>query len=189
MYLVSGGSGKSTLARMLYNDMLGGFDATAFVDLGLHSVNDPGQLGASSNQGTVDSVLSMLRQFQAETTAGMWQQLPFMDRAGLRRVVSEVAEHSKLLLVLDDVCTEDQLDYLLPNMLVPGSRLVFTSRVPGFPGSSVFQVSATTIVQVTLRHALCGTSRQRLSTRPRGPLSLLPPSPVASLHGAWIVRA
>lgn len=124
-----GGLGKTTMAKLLFNRLSPSFTHRAFIELNAsdgptearkHLVNALEQLGASN-----------IRREAAATV--------------LRTSLQDFVRDRAVFLVLDNVWTADQLDYLLPDQIGAGSRVIVTSRISSMPSSRAWQVSSTCI--------------------------------------------
>lgn len=131
MHLFPGGSGKTTLAMQLYNLLAAGtkdapgFKHKAFITL------DPADSGEAKMR---DHIIRALRQLGA---SGFNEAA---DAAELGSYMTTFARDHAILLVVDNVWTQEQADALLLSELGPGSRVIVTSRYVAIPGSTVLQV-------------------------------------------------
>jgi hypothetical protein len=119
----AGGRGKSTMAKLLYNrlQLAGSFSASAFVEI---------QAGDGTER-TAQHLAIALKGFGA--TAAASDGAPV-----LRQRLQEFVAGKKLLYVLDNVSTANQLTALLPTRWGEGSVVIVTSRSESFPDSSIW---------------------------------------------------
>ncbi|KAG0556721.1 hypothetical protein KC19_11G074500 [Ceratodon purpureus] len=118
-----GGSGKTTLAKVVYKSICSGFERSSYLD-------------DVKSKGTLDEVLvTLIRQFGIKNrkTGGEALLSDFQDSKEryLKGLKAFVKEH-KVLVVVDDVGSEENFDYLLSCMdFIDGredSRMIVTCR-------------------------------------------------------------
>eukprot|EP00878_Enallax_costatus_P038112 GHUV01043266.1.p1 GENE.GHUV01043266.1~~GHUV01043266.1.p1 ORF type:complete len:147 (+),score=35.83 GHUV01043266.1:609-1049(+) len=115
--ICTGGMGKTTLAKLLFNPLAQHFRHSALIEL--------------QHDGHISSehISSLLEQLGAE---GFKKTSP----AGvLLRTAQDYVSGKAVLIVVDNVWTQDQLDKLLPREFTQGSRVIITSRYSDLPKS------------------------------------------------------
>ena len=105
-----GGIGKTTLAKAIFDDMKSTYDASCFV----------GQLKSRS---LLDILREILSKFGVHIEA--------RDLVHAHKLMEELLDEKKVLLILDDVKDEVQVDAIIPTVILDrskGSTLIITTR-------------------------------------------------------------
>ncbi|CAI9265060.1 unnamed protein product [Lactuca saligna] len=112
-----GGIGKSTIAKCIFNLNFRNYDDSCFLaDINKETSNKNSTLNRFESQ-----LLSTILRSEKEET--IWN----IDE-GINKVTN-VISNKKVLLILDDVATMEQLDALLgPKRFYPGSKVIITTR-------------------------------------------------------------
>ena len=105
-----GGIGKTTLARAIFDDVKSTYDASCFV-----------------GQAKTKSVLEIVREILPKI--GMDQKTN--DLVHAHKLMEELLDKKKVLLILDDVKDEAQVDDIIPTVILnrsKGTTLIITTR-------------------------------------------------------------
>lgn len=110
------------LARLLYDRLAPSFMHRAFM-----------QINAQAGDGQVQHILGgALEQLGASKDKG--------GAAAQLDQLKALVKSTAVLLVIDNVWTASQLDGLLPTEFHEGSRIIISSRQPGLPHSTSYEV-------------------------------------------------
>ncbi|KAL4580306.1 hypothetical protein LXL04_016495 [Taraxacum kok-saghyz] len=111
-----GGIGKSTIARCIYNSNSCNYDGSCFL----------ANINKTSNQ--IDGLLNLQRQLLSMVLKSGKEECIWNVQEGINKVTRAIS-NKKVLLILDDVATFEQLDALLgPKRFYPGSKVIITTR-------------------------------------------------------------
>ena len=105
-----GGIGKTTLAKAVFDDVRSTYDASCFV-------------GQSKRRSPLDILREILSKFGVDEEAH--------DLLHAHKLMEELLEEKKVLLILDDVKDEAQVDDIIPKVVLDrskGSTLIITTR-------------------------------------------------------------
>ncbi|KAL4588425.1 hypothetical protein LXL04_001314 [Taraxacum kok-saghyz] len=111
-----GGIGKSTIAKFIYNSNFCNYDGSCFLANINEMSKQPNGLLRLQSQ-----LLSTILKSEKEET--IWN----VDEGTIK--VTRAISNKKILLILDDVATFEELDVLLgPKRFYPGSKVIITTR-------------------------------------------------------------
>lgn len=111
-----GGVGKTTVAKFVYNQLLDHFERRCFLS----------DIREKSSQP--NGMESLQRQLVSDILRHQPEEFPNTDKG--KRILRNRIPQKKVLILLDDVDSKDQLENLLPGVreYVPGSRIIVTTR-------------------------------------------------------------
>jgi predicted AAA+ superfamily ATPase len=118
----AGGSGKTTLAKQLFTRLARSFSHFAFLELKADG-------NSESTAQHLPAALEAMGVESANVTA-----VP-----ALRQMLLDSVREKKVLYVLDNVWSANQLDALLPSFSNNGSIVIITSRLKALTDSSAWR--------------------------------------------------
>jgi hypothetical protein len=121
----AGGIGKTTMGELLYNQLAHRFRHSAIV----RSTADSGDMLMERLSGLLTDLRCPGPQ-------------PHADITQLQSLLRTFVQGKAVLLLVDNVCSAQQLDDLLPlvSCFGPGSRVIITSRLASIPDSDQYKV-------------------------------------------------
>lgn len=127
---VAGGIGKTRMAMLLYNQLKSRFTHTAVVKL---EATDSGNM-------LLERLFGLLTDLEFQGVEPPAE--PHDDITQLQSQLHTFVQGKSVLLLVDNVCSAQQLDALLPpvSCFGPGSRVIITSRLASMPDSDQYKV-------------------------------------------------